>query len=127
MGGETCKKENCFLIPFFLPFTAAFYARARAHHLRYRARASAQVIKPMYISTYFLTPEFFFLWFSHFWWSPNTLSSELSRLTQVMRLFQGAEYTRFWNPSNASLTSVMYRSRDLSWADEWRRGGLREK
>jgi hypothetical protein len=43
-----------------------------------------------------------------------------------MRLFQGAEYTRFWNPSNASLTSVMYRSRDLSWADEWRCGGLRE-
>jgi hypothetical protein len=54
------------------------------------------------------------------------LSSELSRLTQVMCLFWGAECTRTRNPSNASLRLVMYRSGDCHGRMSGDAGGLCE-
>jgi hypothetical protein len=45
LGGPERPPHHHHIFLFVLPFTAAFYARARAraHNLRYRARASAQV------------------------------------------------------------------------------------
>jgi hypothetical protein len=50
-AGVSREMRGVSFSPLFLPFTAAFYARARAraHNLRYRARASAQVEQRVFL------------------------------------------------------------------------------